>query len=153
MKEKPSNLTEFLALAVFALFALCLFGVLLTGAKVYRNLVDQGSRSYADRTAAMYLSTRVRQSGGITVEEFDGCPALVSREEIDGRTYVTRVYCWDGYLRELFCAENAALSPEDGEIVLEAETFSLKQEGNLLRIQFGTDELLFHLPTGMEVGP
>ena len=148
MKEKPSNLTEFLALAVFALFALCLFGVLLTGAKVYRNLVDQGSRSYADRTAAMYLSTRVRQSGGITVEEFDGCPALVSREEIDGRTYVTRVYCCDGYLRELFCAENAALSPEDGEIVLEAETFSAQLEQNTLLVELDGNCLTFRLREG-----
>ena len=148
MKEKPSNLTEFLALAVFALFALCLFGVLLTGARVYRNLVDQGSRSYADRTAAMYLSTRVRQSGGITVEEFDGCPALVSREEIDGRTYVTRVYCWDGYLRELFCAENAALSPEDGEIVLEAETFLAQLEQNTLLVELDGNCLTFRLREG-----
>ena len=148
MKEKPSNLTEFLALAVFALFALCLFGVLLTGARVYRNLVDQGSRSYADRTAAMYLSTRVRQSGGITVEEFDGCPALVSREEIDGRTYVTRVYCCDGYLRELFCAENAALSPEDGEIVLEAETFSAQLEQNTLLVELDGNCLTFRLREG-----
>ena len=148
MKEKPSNLTEFLALAVFALFALCLFGVLLTGAKVYRNLVDQGSRSYADRTAAMYLSTRVRQSGGITVEDFDGCTALVSREEIDGRTYVTRVYCYDGYLRELFCAENAALSAEDGEIVLEAERFSVQRERNTLLVELDGNCLTFCLREG-----
>ena len=149
MKEKRSNLTEFLSLAVFALFALCLFGVLLTGAKVYRNLVDQGSESYADRTAARYLSTRVRQSRAVSVEDFQGCPALVSREEIDGRTYVTRVYCYDGYLRELFCAESADLSPEDGEKVLEAEHFSLSLEEELLTVVVDDTQLTLYLREGV----
>lgn len=53
--------------------------------------------------------------------------ALVIPEEIDGRTYLTRVYCYEGQLRELFSAEDTAVAPGDGEAVLAVRglTFSV----------------------------
>ena len=153
MKEKTTKITDFLALMVFAVFALCLCLVLLTGAKGYRKLVDHGKTDYAARTAAMYLTTRVRQAQMLTVEEFDGCDALTIREEIEGETYLTRVYCHEGFLRELFCAENAALSRSDGEKVLEAEHLFLSLEGDLLTANLDGAELSFCLRTGKEVTP
>lgn len=153
MKEKNSKITDLLALLVFAVFALCLCLVLLTGARVYRNLVQTGEETYARRTAALYLSTRVRQSGTVAVEDFGGCQALTCAEEIDGEIYLTRIYCHEGYLRELFCAENAALSPSDGEKVLEAENLTLSLEGTLLTAQLDGQTLTFHLRTGKEALP
>lgn len=152
MKEKALKITDFLALTVFTVFAVCLLLVLLTGAGVYRNLVQTGQEHYADRTKAMYLTTRARQSQRISVEDFGGCQALVSREEIDGETYLTRVYCYEGSLRELFSAENAALKPEDGEAVLAAQSAVFSMEDGLLIAEIDGERLFFRT-AGKEAAP
>lgn len=153
MKEKTSKITDLLALLVFTVFAVCVLLVLLTGAKVYRQLVSTGSESYEARTAIQYVATRVRQAEAVTVEDFGGCNALVAWEAIDGEPYLTRVYCHDGYIRELFCAEKAALSPEDGEKIMEAENLSFSLEKSILTVRIDSRELKLYLRTGKEVGP
>ena len=153
MRRKTDQISNFLALSVLAVFGLCLLLVLLTGGRIYRDLVASGGERYEARTAAMYLTTRVRQAQQISVADFDGCQALILTEEIEGQRYQTRIYCHDGAIRELFSVENAPLSPEDGEPVLAADSlvFSLS-EGNLLVCVEDT-QLRFHLRTGKEIGP
>ena len=60
MKEKRTKMTDLLALLVFAMFAVCVMAVLLTGAKVYRNVVDRGEAQFEARTAVQYVTTHVR---------------------------------------------------------------------------------------------
>lgn len=134
-ERKKSKITDLMALLVFSVFAVCVLAVLLTGADVYRKLVDRGDSCYDSRTAAQYVTTRVRQAdqaGSIAVEDFGGVEALVLREEINGKAYLTRVYCFDGFIRELFTGENGSFSPEDGEKLLEAEGLSFSLGENLL---------------------
>ncbi len=134
MKKNVSKMTDLLALTVFAVFAMCVLTVLLYGADGYQNLVQRGENSFRMRTAAQYVSTRVRQAEKVTVTDFDGCEALTVTEEIDGVAYVTRVYCCGGYLRELFCAQSAALSPEDGEKILPVESLHFSVDGDVLTV-------------------
>lgn len=141
-----------MALLVFALFAVCVLLVLLTGARIYRNLVDRGRESYEARTAAQYITTRVRQAESVTVENFEGCEALVLSQQIDGETYLTRVYCLDGTLWELFCAEDMALSPEDGESLLPVNGLSASVEDGLLTVRIDSRELTLWLG-GKEAAP
>ncbi len=132
MKQTESRWTALLCLLVFTLFALCLLLVLLTGAEGYRLLTDRGEEHYARRTAARYLTTRVRQAEAVHLEDFSGYPALVLEETAEGERYITRVYCHGGWLRELYSLPEGAFSPEDGEKLLEADSLTLKQEGSLL---------------------
>ena len=145
MKEKSTKLTDLLALLVFAVFALCVLLVLLSGAKVYRELVSRGEASFESRTAVQYVTTRVRQAEAVTVGDFDGCQALVIPEEIDGEIYLTRVYCHDGYIRELFCAETAALSPEAGTFILPAEQLGFSLSDGILQITLDAQTLFLHM--------
>lgn len=132
MKKKFTRITDLPALLVFAVFAVCVLTVLLYGARVYGDLVQRGEESFRQRTAAQYVATRVQQAESVSVTDFGGCEALTIREDIDGRGYLTRVYCYGGYLRELFCAESAALEPQDGEKVIPAESLGLSIEGDVL---------------------
>lgn len=157
---RNSKITDLMSLVVFGVFALCVLLVLLTGADVYRNLVDRGERAYESRTAAQYVATRVRQAdtGGITVEDFGGQDALVLREQINGKTYLTRVYCYEGFIRELFTAESGNFSPRDGEKILEAEelTFALEQDLLTARIVLSdgrSQELTLYLRSGEGAAP
>ena len=118
-----------LALLLLLVFAVCVLSVLLTGADTYQALTKRDQDSYDRRTAAQYLATRVRQAhqtGGVTAADFQGCDALELTDIIDGELYVTRIYCYDGYLRELFSAAEAPMTPADGEKVLEARALTVQ---------------------------
>ena len=97
-------------LLLFCVFAVCVLSVLLTGAGAYRRLTERDRVSYDRRTAAQYIAEKVRQA-----DTWDD----VSVEEIDGETYLTRIYYHDGYIRELFCAADAEMEPGDGEQIIE----------------------------------
>ena len=138
---KHEKTTSLLSLLVFALFALCLLLTVLTGARAYRQTVELTQESSDSRTKIQYLSARIRQSQETALEDFGGCEALAFREVIDGECYVTYIYCFDGWLRELFCLEGAGLSPEDGEKVIPAEEMELSLNEGLLTVSIDGEML------------
>ncbi|MBQ6711313.1 MAG: DUF4860 domain-containing protein [Clostridia bacterium] len=163
MKLQPSTtkLNGLLALTVFALFAACILLVLLGGAGVYRSLTREGLDSYARRTAAQYLTTRVRQGdcgGAVAVEDFGGVQALVLYETHGAERFCTRVYCMDGYLWELFTPAGGTPAPEDGQKLLPAQGLTLSLEHPRLTALL-TDEtgrqqqLVWQLRSGEEALP
>lgn len=124
-----------LVLVLFGIFAICILAVLLTGAGTYKRLVERQQDAYAERTVPQYIATKVRQSdvaGAVTVGNFGGVEALELKETLDGEDYVTRIYCYDGFLRELFSSEAGDFEPEDGERILEAEQVDFILEDNCL---------------------
>lgn len=134
-KNDHRHITDILALLVFGIFALCVTALLLTGAGAYKKLTDRGRESYEQRIAVRYLTTRFHQAPSIRTEDFCGLQSMTIREEIHGRTYVTRVYCHDGNIRELFAAESAAVSPGDGEIILSADGLTFAVDGDILTVE------------------
>lgn len=141
--SRKHDLGGLLVLLLFAVFAVCILSVLLTSADTYRRLSGRDQGSYDRRTAAQYITTKVRQAdrqGAVSVRSFDGQAALVLGEEIDGEQYETLIYYYDGYLRELFTSAGGEMLPEDGEKIMEAGSFLVYDhepaEGRLsLRIQ------------------
>lgn len=87
------------------------------------------------------------------VGDLEGCEALVLGQTIDGEVYTTHIYCYEGWLRELYAVPGAVLPPQAGSAILEAESISLKREGSLLTVELGGDSLFLHLPAESEVGP
>ncbi len=150
--NKESKLTDLIALMVLLVFALCIMMVLLMGTRVYQRLLDKGAAGFTDRMSVRYITTRVHQAEKVSVGDFEGCSALVIPEEVDGEVYNTLVYWYDGYIRELFCVEDAGLDPEDGEKVLETEEVLFSAEGDLLTAQLGSRQLKLHLPVQKEAG-
>ena len=132
---KQSKMDSVLALLLFAVFAVCVLSVLLTGAKAFRGLSERDQASFDRRTAAQYITTRLRQSDfadGVFLAEFGGGTALTCREKLDGEQYLTRVYYHDGYIYELFCAANAQLRPEDGERIMAVESLVFTEYDGLI---------------------
>ena len=123
-KNGHKKITDLLALLVFGVFALCVAMVLLMSARTYHALTERGTESYDHRTGVRYLTTRFQQSESVCAEDFCGLSAMTIREKIGGKIYLTRVYYYEGSIRELFAAENAEVSPEDGETILEASGLS-----------------------------
>ena len=135
-EQKQLKMGSLLALMVFGVFAACLLFLLLTGADVYQKMRQRDTATYESRTAVQYMTTRVRQTDraeSITAEAFDGLDALVLQEEIEGETYKTKLYCYDGWLTELYAAQGSDLSPADGEKILELKGLELSLQDGFLR--------------------
>ena len=135
-KNRQFHSSALPALLLLAVFALCLLGILLTGAEVYSGLTEDAAAHHTRRTTFSYLTTRLKQGNGVYSEEFGGVTALVFPEDVDGRTYITRVYCYDGWLRELYTAKNGTFSPADGEKLLEMDALSVIMEKNRILLEF-----------------
>ena len=133
------------------------------GADAYQTLTRRDQDSYESRTAAQYIATRVRQGGPLDGVAVAGFPGLrrpgEPTETIDGEAYVTRVYCHDGWLRELFTDASGDFAPEDGEPVLEAESLSVSLSGaGLLTVEITsadgeTQQVTLYLRSGKEAAP
>ena len=151
MKNNPSRTGQVLALLCLTVFALCLLLVLLSGASCYRGLVERGEETYGRRTALQYLTTRIRQAETVEIGDFEGCPALILEETVENETYTTKVYCYEGWLRELYAVPGAKLPLKAGTAILEAEDLTLTRDGDLLKVTLDSQDLLVYLPG--EVGP
>jgi len=129
-------------LLLFGVFACCILLVLLTGAGAYQRLTERDAASYERRTAVQYVAGKVRHAdtaGGVFVGDFDGTPdsdgdTLFLSEQVDGATYYTRIYWYDGAIRELYTDAEGQYAPEDGDEVLSARSLSFSQSGSLLTI-------------------
>ena len=124
-----------LMLLLFGVFAVCVLIVLLTGARAYRGLANRDGAAYDRRTCVQYLTTRVRQgdlSGGVAVEPFGDGAALCIR---DPEGFITRVYCHDGWLMELYTFADTELEPQDGEKIMPLEGLSLSLEDGFLTVE------------------
>lgn len=129
------NLDGLAALLLFAVFAASVMAVLLTGAKAYRGVTHRDQEAYNARTAVQYVAQRVRQADslyGITLEDFDGVESLVLGQ---GDPYITRLYCYEGWLMELYCLAGESFSPEDGERIIEAQELKLSLDQGMLGVQ------------------
>lgn len=133
-KRSISGLAAALLLCVFALMIL---SVLLSGAGAYQRLTVRGEENYDSRSSAQYVATKLRQAPSaesVELRTFGGSDCLCITEEIDGAEYITRVYCHEGWIRELFTLAEGDFAPEDGEKILEAEALELSLENELIRV-------------------
>lgn len=140
------NMSGLLVLLLFSVFAVCIMSVLLTGADAYQRLARRDQESYDRRTVTQYIATKVRQNdgaGAISIRLFDeaGTQAegdtLQLLEQLEGEEYCTRIYCWDGHIRELFAEPSDEFYPEDGEKIMEAESLWFSLEDDLLTVTIG----------------
>ncbi len=133
--ERPVSAVA--ALLLFAVFAVGVLCVLLTGAQGYRRLNAREEAAYNSRICAQYLATKLRQAenaGAVDTAAFGDADALQIIQTVEEEVYITRIYCYDGWLMELFTLDGGEFSPEDGERVLPASNLSVSRQEQLLLI-------------------
>lgn len=153
---KHRSISSLAALLMLLVFALALLAVLLNGADVYARLNARDAQSYDSRTCVQYLTTKVRQAQSgdfVAVDSFGDGNSLTITETIDGLKFHTQIYCYNGWLMELFTVANAGLTPSDGEKILPAEGLTIYQEGSVLYLTVadvggGSAAIALHLRGG-----
>lgn len=123
----------FMVLLLFFLFAATAFSLIMLGIKQYRITADSMNTNYEVRTASSYLTEKVRQfdtNTGITIESLDGTDAITMKEELDGKTYTTYIYFYDGYIRELYVSEDSIFDIAGGQAIIETGNLEIRDLSN-----------------------
>ena len=159
---------SFLApLLLFTIFTLCVVLVLLMGAQIYETAVNRNHLSFDQRTAAQYLSNRVRQldcdNAWFVGDFYEAQPhadgnTLYFQEVFQDEVYYTRIYCHAGYLYELSSISDGSFEPTDGEKILATNALHFYEENGMLKIEFQhvngkNAELFLALRSEMAVTP
>ena len=130
-------------LLIFTVFTTCLLVVLLSGADIYKKYTDLDRQSFDNRILSQYIAAKVRQSdfkGGIAVGYFTESTqtntgdTLYAYQEVNSELYYTRIYCYDGYLCELFTDVNSEFEPTDGARLMPAESVEFKLDNGILTV-------------------
>lgn len=131
--KKQGHIVDlFFTLSLFCLFAASALIVVIIGSGVYRKTTANMEKNYATRTALSYTAEKIRQhdsAGSVYLtDDEEGNTLLVLTDNAGGETYLTYIYAYDGRLCELVVKEGAGFSKEQGEQILEVDTFSIEEE-------------------------
>jgi len=127
--------TFFLLLGLFALLSVL---TVLPGMQAYRSAASRAEVHARDRVLRVFARIAVQAEdadGAVYTEEIGGVRTLTLESRIDGETYLRRIYCHDGVLRELFASAGRDFNPEFGEEICEAAGFEPESDGELLTVR------------------
>ena len=130
-----SGVFVFFLLGIFALFGTAM---VLLGVQAYRRTAAAGGVHHVSRITSSYLRSMVRggdAADGLRLEEWEGTPVIRLAGYYDGEEYATRLYVWEGYLRESFTWAGEPFEPASGDEVCEAEAMEASLEGELLHVR------------------
>jgi len=124
------------SLVLFCVFALSMLLVLMSGVGAYKDIRSASENGYSENTCISYVSTKVHHNltaDSIYLSEVAGEPAIALEEEINGEIFVTYIYYFNGYVKELFTMKGNDFPAESGFDVLQvsAFTFDISTDGLL----------------------
>ena len=140
--QKRNRITDIFPILLFLVFTLSALGIVTFSVQIYRNIVERAEGRFDTETAAAYISEKFRnhdESGSIGISDFMGNEALAIDETIKDVPYITYIYVYDGYLRELFTEKDkvSECSAADGnEILPMAEMKTERLSDRLVKLMF-----------------
>lgn len=131
MKKRQGLWMHLYPLLLFAIIVLSLLFLVSAGTGLYSAIVDSQTYNRQARAALSYLTARVHAADtadAVSIEAGPEGDALVLRENAGGEVYETRIYLYDGALREEYVPADFPLRPESAERIAVLERFSLSEE-------------------------
>ncbi|MCR4567628.1 MAG: DUF4860 domain-containing protein [Pseudobutyrivibrio sp.] len=131
------NIDIMFLMVLFLIFTFSAVSVLLMAVNSYKSVVSANETNSNARTAIAYIRETVRQhddDGEVTIDEFDGTKAIKMSE---GEGYSLYIYQHDGYLMELEAKDDAGITAEFGNKILQVDSldFSWKNQSKTLLVQ------------------
>ena len=133
-----SGVFVFLLLGLFAVFSTVM---VLMGAKAYRGTVDRSSYHNSMRVASSYIRTMLRsddEEGVLRIEDIDGIQTITMENDY-GDIYITRIYVYEGKLRERFSLAELPFMPQTGESVCDLDSMHAEMKDGFLKVLFTAD--------------
>ena len=142
-QDRKHYIDALATLLVFAVFAVCIVLSIILGANVYKGITSRDSASYEMRTCTQYISNKIRSSSSpksVSVISSDGISALRIEEEEDGDIFCTYIYCYDGWIRELYSSAAKEPSFSAGEKLLEMQSIDFFYDNGLVTVHIVTKD-------------
>ncbi|OUQ57424.1 hypothetical protein B5E58_09310 [Tyzzerella sp. An114] len=125
-------------LILFLVFALSSVSVLMYGTKVYKSVTEKTNENYSLRTGLIYLSNKIKAAdkSSIYMDTYQKVDMLVIPEEIEGQMYETRIYCYNGQLREIFTDVGNDIPLDGGLYITDMKNLTISEKNKgLLEIE------------------
>ena len=125
-------------LALFFVLTATSVALVILASGTYSRQVQDSEDSFVSRTALSYVTEKIHQADeydAVYAGTFDGQDAIVICQTYSEQTYMTYLYEYDGYLRELFIQDGVDAKASDGRRILASDSFSFEE----------SQEGLFHL--------
>ncbi|MBQ0136226.1 MAG: DUF4860 domain-containing protein [Oscillospiraceae bacterium] len=138
MKKRTGyTVDSIFVLVLFAVFAVTVLFVLMSGAGVYKDTQSVMTERYQERTALSYITAKVNHYDSkdkIYVTEIDGAQALAIDELMGGTDYTTYIYCYEGSIMEIMVEKGQEFELKDGLDIIEAKSLEFDVSENLIKI-------------------
>ena len=131
MKIRKETWMHMYPLLLFAMIVLSLLFLVCAGTEVYSASVEGQAYNRQARAALSYLAARVHaadNAGAVSIGAGPEGDALVLRERAGDDVYETRIYLYEGALREEYGPADLPLRPESAERIAALERFFLGEE-------------------------
>ena len=134
-------------MTLFLMLSVMSVSVILAGSGVYQKISDDMEKNYGRRVTFSYLTTKIRQNdsrGNIYVEEKNGTEMLAIKETDGTDEYVTYIYYYDGYIKEIYLELDGGgrtidFDLSDGEDIIESQGFEFELLSDRIKMNL-TDE-------------
>lgn len=150
MKYENRSPVGLYTVCIAALFLAGFLLLVVFGAQSFRNAVAGQNENMETRAILSYLATSVKvndSASAISVQETEYGPALIVADGSTG--YALRMYCYDGYLMEDFARREAALAPEEAEVIGRTTTFTIEElEEGVLAVYTDEGRVLLRVRSG-----
>jgi len=139
---KSSLVPVLFVLTLFLLLAFTSVSVILAGGNVYEKISGNMEKNYDKRVALSYLTTKIRQNdggGNIYAEDKNGVKMLAIKETDGSDEYVTYIYYYGGYIREIYLGldkteKTIGFDLNYGEKIIESKGFTFDMSGDSIKI-------------------
>lgn len=142
--RRSNKIDSIFVIALFTVFAITAFLLILIGAKHYQHTADSMDANYESRTISSYLTEKIRQNdsaSSISITELEDTPALAIASIENDTTYITYIYYYNEALREIMVTENSVFSLDSGQEIIQTGGFHAEFEAkDLLKITITTTE-------------
>lgn len=140
--EKQKHMTDKMFLIIlFTTFAICAFLLIMVGTNVYSHTTAAMNDDYEKRIDVSYVTEKIRQwdeKGSIEIGTFHKKTALIHKEMINGIQYLTYLYQEKGALRELMVRKGLDTATMQGDKIVAAKGFEIKETDQLYDIKIYT---------------
>lgn len=137
--EKQRHMVDKMFLIIlFATFAICAFSLIMVGANVYSNTSGAMNENYEKRIDISYVTEKIKQwdeKDSIFIGTFHNKTALIHTEMVQGKKYRTYIYQENGALRELMVRDGLNTEKMQGEKIVSAKGFEIKEQDQLYDIK------------------
>ena len=136
--QKKYTAIRLLPVLLILLFSVLSLMLVLSGAGVYKNTVENTRYNNQVRATLSYVSNKVRSadSSTIRIEQRNNISVLLFTESIEDETMI---YVYDGSLREMFSRQGRTFHPENGTEIVPISSFEAKLENHLLSLRMEDD--------------